>query len=306
MGQILEILLNVISPIFIIIAIGALIGRRFNPDPRAVSTLLIYVFLPALAFQGVSRAQIEGEIVGMAIAVIGVQVAMMAVGLWAGRLLSLEARQSNALVLSVMLINAANYAIPFNAFAFGEPGRERAIIYWLVSVMIGNTIGVYFASRGTAGGWRLALKNVFEVPIAHATVLGLAANLLEITPPLPITRAIDIMADASIPAMIVLLGLQLARVELRGQMQAIVAATGIRLLISPVLALGFALALGLTGVTFNVTIISSAMPTAVVATAFALQFGSDSQFTSAVTLLSTLTSIITLTAVLVMLGGPTV
>jgi predicted permease len=43
-----------------------------------------------------------------------------------------------------------------------------------------------------------------------------------------------------------------------------------------------------------------------VATAFAMQFGSDSDFTTSVTLVSTVLSTVTLTLILLLLGGPTV
>jgi predicted permease len=121
--------------------------------------------------------------------------------------------------------------------------------------------------------------------------------------PPAIERAIDIAADGSIPGMLALLGLQLSRVKLRGRLQPILAATGIRLLIGPVVGFTLATLIGLTGTTFNVAIVQASMPTAVLASALATQFGSDAEFTSAVTFVSTLLSVITLSILILLLRG---
>jgi predicted permease len=301
----IDIIVNVISPIFIIIGIAILIGRLFKPDVRTLSTLLIYVFLPSLSFRGISQVALDGDIAGMAIVTVIVQVAMIILGVLATRLFRYPQTTGNALVLTVMLINAANYGIPFNTFAFGEEGGRLAIVFWVVTSVVGNTLGVFFASRGSTSA-RKAVLNTFKVPILYATLIGLAVNVTGFTVPLPLERAISLMADASIPCMIALLGLRLATAKLSGRWGPIAVSTVLRLVVSPLIAVLAASLLGLTGTAFNVTVIQAAMPTAVVASAFALEFGSDAEFTSATTLVTTLMSIVTLTVILTALGGPTV
>lgn len=302
MAQIFEILFNVIGPIFLVIGFAVFIGRTFAPDPRSLSTLLIYLFLPALAFRGMATAALESDLIGIMLVSILIHLIMAVIGVFVARLLRLDPRAAGAFVLSVMMINAANYGIPFNQFAFGDAGAENAIVFWVVSSIIGNLMGVYFASRGS-GGLRHAVNNVLRVPIAYATILGLIFNVAQISLPLPVERSINILADAGIPGMLTLLGLQLARAKLSGNMKTIMVAVGLRLFVSPLIGLGLALMLGMHTIPLNVAVLQSGMPTAVVATAFALQFGSDAEFTTSVTLVSTLLSVVTLTLLLLMLGG---
>lgn len=306
MTEIFEILFNVVSPIFLVFGFAILVGRTINPDPRVLSSLLIYLFLPALAFRGMSTVVLDPNLAGIAIVSALIHIIMAAIGYTLARVLKLDSRTAGAFVLSVMLINAANYGIPFNQFAFGTEGEQNAIVFWVVSVVVGNIAGVFFASQGNGGSLRQTIKNVLLVPITHATLLGLLFNLAQWDVPLPLERSVDILADAGIPCMMTLLGLQLARARLRGRLVPIFTAAGLRLLAAPLIAFGLSLALGMEGITLNVAVLESAMPTAVVATAFALQFGSDSEFTTSVTLVSTGLSIVTLTAILVLLGGPTV
>lgn len=311
MLAILQIMLDVIAPIFLVMGIAFLIAKRFNPDPRSLSVFLIYLFTPALVFRGIYTTQLRGDEIGrIAIVVVLVALAMMAVGMIAGRLLRTDKnkpdpKREGALVLTVVLVNAANYGIPLNSFAFGEAGQTAAIVYYVVAALVGNVVGVFFASRGSAS-IRGAALNVLKVPIAYAAIAGLIFNIYDIQLPTILERSfIQIAADASIPGMLALLGIQLARTRLRGKVRPILVATGIRLLIAPLIALPIALLLGLQGVTFNVAIIQSSMPTAVLASALATQFGSDAEYVSAVTLVSTLLSILTLSALIAILSAIT-
>lgn len=303
-------MLDVIAPIFLVMGIAFLISKRFDPDPRALSVFLIYLFTPALVFRGIYTTELTGGEIGqIAVVVVGVALAMSLIGAVVARLMRPDKRKSDprregALLLSVVLVNAANYGIPLNTFAFGEAGGTAAIVYYVVAALVGNILGVFYASRGSASV-RGAILNVFKVPIAYAAIIGLIFNIYEIQIPLILERSIlDIAADASIPGMLALLGIQLARTQFKGQLRPIMAAVGLRLVVAPVIALVLALAVGLQGITFNVAIIESSMPTAVLASALATQFKSDAEFVSAVTLVSTLLSVVTLSVLIFLLGGP--
>lgn len=323
--QLLQIMLDVIAPIMLIMGAGYLIGKRFDPDPRSLSVFLIYLFTPSLVFSGIYTTELPtGDLIGVAGVVVGVALVMMAIGFGVARLLRYSARAESALILSLVLVNAANYGIPLNTFAFGEAGGQVAIFYYVISALVGNVLGVYFASRGSVSA-RAAAANVFKVPIAYAAVIGLVLNLADVELPTLIQRSIlDIAAPASIPVMLALLGLQLSRVSLRlpdgaaaaeqakpadeatlaGDLKAVLLGAGLRLLAAPLVALVLATALGLSGVTYNVAIVESSMPTAVLASALATQFGGDARYVSAVTLIGTLASILTLSVLVLWLGGP--
>ena len=315
--QLLSIMLNVIGPIFLVVGIAFIIGKRFKPDPRSLSVFLIYLFVPALVFRGIYETELSGgEIGGIAGVVIGVALVMMLLGLGAARLMNYSQKGESALVLTLILVNAANYGIPLNTFAFGEDGGNVAIVYYVISAILSNILGVYFASRGSVPA-REALLNVFKVPIGYAAIIGLAANLADIELPLILQRGIiDLAAGAAIPGMLALLGLQLSRVSLRvpnnlkdttetlaTDLKAVLLASGLRLLVAPFIALGLALLFGLSGMTYNVSVVESSMPTAVLASALATEFGADAQYVAAVTLVGTVLSILTLTVLIAFLGG---
>ena len=83
-------------------------------------------------------------------------------------------------------------------------------------------------------------------------------------------------------------------------------AVGLKLLLAPFIAIGLASMMGLSGLSFNVAVLESSMPTAVLASALATQFGGDARYVSAVTLIGTLVSIVTLSILIFVLGGVTI
>ncbi len=304
MAELLGIIWNVIAPIFLVAGVAYAIGRQLKPDPRSISPFLIYLFTPALVFRSLYETELTGgEIGGLIGVVLGLSFFMMLIGIGTARLLKYDMRTESAQVLTLIMVNAANYGIPLNTFAFGVVGGQVATVYYVINAMMSNVVGVFFASRGSVS-LRDALLNVVRVPIIYAAVLGLALNILNVELPTIIRRSvIEIAADAAIPVMLALLGLQLSRARLTGRIRAISLAAGLRLLVGPVIGAGLALLFGLSGLTFKVAVVESSMPTAVLASALATQFGGDAEFVSAVTLVSTLASVITLSVLIFLLGG---
>lgn len=303
MAELLSIMLNVITPIFVIIGVVVLIARRFHPDAAGLSTFIIYLFIPALAFTGVAQAELSGgEVIGLAAVAVVMSVIMAVIGMAVSRYERFDRKLESAFLISIILVNAANYGIPLNRFAFGVEGERQAIIYYVMSVMVGNVLGVYFASRGAATV-KQAIGNVLKVPITYAALAGLIVNLGHVALPLPLERAINICSQAAVPGMLALLGLKLAETSLRHiRWRPVLMATGIRLVIAPLIAFPLSMVFGLTGVPFQVAVVQSSMPTAVLANALATQFSSDTEFTSATTLVSTLASIVTLTIIIALLS----
>ena len=298
MPEVFDIMLNVIAPIFFIVGLATLFSRRTNPDPRAFSTVVIYLFLPFLVFRGMANSQIEGGvIVKILVVAFGVPLIMTVIGLGISYWLRLDRRQESAFVLCLMLVNAANYGIPLNDFAFGVESRQYTLVYYVAAATMANTFGVFFASRGSVSSLE-AFRNVFKVPLMYGALLGLVINIGEITLPATLEKATDILADAAIPGMMTVLGMQLAHLSVRGRVRLIFLASATRLLIGPVIAFTLATLLGMSGLARQSTIVEASMPTAVMAGILATQFEADSEFVTSVIIVSTLSSILTLSVLL--------
>lgn|GEM_PF-57974 len=316
MSQLLTTMFNVIAPILLIASLGAFLGRVIAIDRRTLSSVLIYLFMPALVLEGITNARVgNDQLIRMMLFVFIGCTILALIGWLIAKVLRLDFMTTNAFVLCVMMINAANYGIPFNKFAFGQSAEQLAVVYYVASAVVSNTLGVYFASRGNSASARGAMLNIFKVPLLYATIIGLIFNQLGIfitaptdmpnapALPLPLARMIDILSDAAVPTMLVLLGVLLAQSRFTAKrIMPMLVAGGVKLLIAPIIAILLMSLLGIDGLARQVGIIQLSMPVAVLASALAAQFDADTEFVTGVIFISTLGSILTLSVLVILVG----
>ncbi|MFN8458892.1 MAG: AEC family transporter [Anaerolineae bacterium] len=298
MSAILTIIFTIIAPIFVIVGLAAFIGRRFTIDPRSLSRVVLYLFSPSLALTSLAHSDIQANEIGqILVMILLLYLAMTLISLGFARIFRFERKLEGAFMLSVVVINAGNYGLPLTEFAFGKAGLQRAILFYIITAVLANTLGIFLASKGNSSV-RRSLLNIFTVPLPYATVLGLLINAGYLSLPVTMDRAISLLGQAAVPTMLVVLGLQLIRTSVRGRLGPILLATGTRLMIAPLIAFPLTALLGITGVTRQVVIIQASLPTAVISSILAAEFGSDVEFAATVILVSTLASIITVTILL--------
>jgi hypothetical protein len=297
----LPILWKVILPVFLIIALGYVLERRLSLDIRPISRVIFYALAPCLVFSSTATSAVSGADMGKIISFVLLTTLAMGLLSWAAaKALRLSRAMESAFLLTTLFINSGNYGLPVNLFAFGQAGLERAAVFFTASALLTNSVGVYLASRGRASGLD-ALRNVFKVPVVYGALAGFVVNLATIPVPEPIAKAVDLAGGASVPLMLLLVGMQLARTSLVGELKVIGLATFVRLVVAPAVALVLAAGLGLTGVTRQACITEASMPTAVTTTILATEFEAEPQFVAGVVFVSTLASIITLTLLLALI-----
>jgi predicted permease len=275
---------------------------RVVTEQRPLARLSLYFFSPALGFQALSNSDVAtSDFAQIAIFAVLMVVLVGLLSLAIARILRFDRLLTSAFLLSILFVNAGNYGIPFAQFAFGPAGVAPAAVYYIVNSVLTNTLAVYLASSGHSN-IRKSLVSVLKMPLLYAALLGLLFSLMHWTLPEPLARAVELAAAAALPLMLVNLGLELARAKLRDYEWRVFLAVGIKLLISPIIALALAAAMGMTGLTRSVSVIEASMPTAVMASLIASEFQGRSDFVTSVVFLSTLGSTITLTALLLILG----
>lgn len=277
-------------------------GLRDGVSHRSLVRASLYFFSPALAFESLARSDVNaGDFVAILVFAFLMAVVMGVLGLGLARVLRFDRPTTSAFLLSILFVNAGNYGIPFNQFAFGNEGVARATIYFVGNSILANTLGVYIASAGHSD-MRASLRATTRMPLAHAALLGLVFNALDWTLPEPLLRALHLAATAALPIMLANLGLELARAQLDAYEWRVLLAMTLKLLLAPFVAFGLANLMGMQGLTRSVSVIEAAMPTAVMASLIATEFRARSDFVTSAIFLSTLGSMITLTLLLLWLG----
>ncbi len=299
----LEVAYEVIIPILLVAGFGFWFGRAMKPDPRTLSRIAIYLFSPALVFRSSANSTLEFGEIGQIVACVSLIFALIAILSYVLARLQrgLAPALQSAFVLSVLLSNSGNFGLSFVEFAFGQAALQIAVLVVVINSIMSNTLGIYVASSGTASV-KEGIINIFKVPTIYATILGFIINFAGIQMPVPLMRSVDVLSQAAVPIMTVLLGVQLARISLRGEVRAFAGALTLasitRLLVAPVIILLMVSLMGITGMTRDVLLVQLSTPTAVYATLLATEFGSDAQFVTASVLVTTLASLVTLSLIM--------
>jgi len=162
------------------------------------------------------------------------------------------------------------------------------------------TLGVLIACN-TKGGFKEAISSVARLPLIYAVLLAIGVKLSSIGLPDSILQGVNIISQAAVPAMLIVLGMELAKTdfhEYSTNWKLVSLSTVMRLLLPIILVSILAEAIGLGGLARSVTLIQASMPTAVFIVIIAIKYGGDSHFVTGNVALSTLASILTLTILL--------
>lgn len=309
--SLLSVLTSAILPVVAVAGVGYVLGSVRDVAVEPLSTVTIFVLAPALVFYSLLTTPIAGPTVArLFVGVVAFTVAIVVLAEGVGRVLGEEEPILGAFVLSSTFSNAGNYGIPLSAFAFGALGRSTAVLYIAAQSVMMYTVGVYVASRGQAASMRGAVGKVFRLPLVYAVIAAALVRAFDLAPPTDTAamETIRLTGDAAIPVMLLMLGIQLAGPVGGGTIRRVTPPTILKLLVAPVVALGIALGLGLTGTVGRVFVLECATPAAITPLMLTIEFGSGARqglsaadFVSRTILVSTVASLVTLTVLIAVL-----
>jgi predicted permease len=293
---------NNLLPVLLISAAGFLLGRAFHIDSRSLGRVIFYLFSPVLVFDLLLHNALPlGEMVrtiGFCLAVFAtISVLVLVIGYF----MRLDRPTLMAVLLTAAFANTGNYGLPLVSFAFGEDALAHATLYFVTTSLLFNTVGVLIASLGHLD-LKQAVLGMLKVPTVYAVILAALLNQFQITLPIPLERTVSLASDGAIPLMLILLGVELARVEWSHSLGALSLGAGMRLLIGPLVGLLLAIPFGLTGAARQGCIVETATPAAVTNAVLATEYKLDTSLVTAIIFIGNILSPLTLTPLLVYLG----
>ena len=297
-GGIFLVFLNVVTPVFILVVIGYFVGPRLKIDARSLSRTAYFVFIPAFVFNIISEAKIDSELALQMLSFILVaQIAVALLGFLVGKALRQSREITAAFVLIATFGNVGNFGLPLIVFRWGETARTFATVYFVATVFISFVICVGVASWARSGGVT-AVFSVFKTPALIALIPALVFNITDVEVPIFLSRLSGLLGQAMIPVMLITLGVQMGEIPKIKINFNVFAASTVRLIGGPVLALLIVPYFGLEGLERRTGILQAAMPAAVLASIIALEYKLLPEFVTTTVLFSTLYSILTLTVIL--------
>ncbi|GED14154.1 AEC family transporter [Aneurinibacillus migulanus] len=146
---------------------------------------------------------------------------------------------------------------------------------------------------------KTAVLNIFRLPNIYAVIIGLLLQYCHIPLSTNFMQAVELLGGASIPVVMLVLGMQLAMVTIKDLDGKLVAfGTVIRLIISPVLAWGICSLFPISPLSKQVMFVIAGMPPAAMALLYAIRFEAKAKLVSSITLISTVLSFISIMVLL--------
>lgn len=293
---------NNLLPILLIAATGYILGKTLTVDSRTIGRIVFYIFSPLLVFNLMVTSQLN---FGQAITTVEfTAVVIVIMGVLAfifGKIFQLERPQLLAVILTVAFGNTGNYGLPLVKFAFGDEALAVASIFYVTTTILFNTVGVIIASLGNTD-LKSAILGVFKLPIVYGVILALLVKATGFQIPVPLSRTIEIAANGAIPLMIVLLGLELTKIQWSHSFRALGVGVLTKLILGPIVGLLLASLFGLQGHSHQGSVIEAAMPAAVANTVIATEYKLEPSLVTAIVFLGTILSPLTLTPLIVFLS----
>ncbi|PIC83624.1 AEC family transporter [Sporosarcina sp. P1] len=289
---------TVILPIISVFIVGFILQRVKGLHIKSISSLSIYILSPALVFSSLYKADFNSSYMTILIYMFALFYAMVLLNKVIAKIFKWDKKVESASILATGFMNSGNYGLPVVLFSLGEKALPYAIFIMVIQSLQNNFFGVYYASRSTSGIGR-SIKMVFKMPTTYAAIFAFIFQYFKISVPESIMSTTSMVGDAAIPVMMIMLGMQLGSViSKKPNWQVVISGVVLKMVIAPILAFVFVLFVGMDPLVGTVLIIISAMPTAATTTMYAIEFDTEPELVSMITLISTLLSIITLSILL--------
>ncbi len=209
-------LANIVLPVFLIIAVGALYAKRFKPDIGWINKLNMDVFIPALIFSVLSSS--DFQLVNYWHLVIGTSVVVLGSGLILWPLVKPLKVSAKTFLPPMMFNNTGNMGIPLLLLAFGEAALPAAITVFITVTLLHFTLGLYILNSNTK------FSSLFKIPILVASVVGLLASHFNVQLPSALATPVAMLGQISIPLMLFALGVRLLDVNFKDMKLGVVGA----------------------------------------------------------------------------------
>ncbi len=303
-------IIGLVLPFFGMIFLGALVARLANQPLEALgwmNTFIIYVALPALFFQLVSRTPIEEltewrYVFGVVLSTYLIFSLMFVGSIVIGRG---TIGESTIKGLAAAYGNIGYMGPGLALLAFGEAAAVPvALIFCFENIMHFTLAPTLMALSGEEKTSRLALmarvlRQIVLHPFIIATAAGVAAAWLQFVPPDPVSRLLGYLAQAAAPCALFAMGVTLALRPLKRVPRELGLIAMLKLIVHPIVCYLVLSALGtFPPVWVYTAVLMAALPTATNVFVIGQQYGVWVQRASASILLTTVISVATVTGLL--------
>ncbi|WP_298843818.1 AEC family transporter [Clostridium sp.] len=296
-----------ILPLVLIIIIGFLLSKKFNLDINTLSKINFYVYVPFFIFMQIYSTKLPKQVLKILVFVVILAIVNSIITTIISKVRRYDEGFKNAFTNSIMFYNSGNIGIPlitliFSSGPFLINGKTpylavaltTQIVVLIVQNISTNTIGFFNAGKGNMT-WQDSVKSILQMPTIYMIPLAFILKALPFRlENMAIWPGLVYIQNGLISFALITLGAQLSKTKLSFTNVDVYISNVTRLLGGPIIAFLILKVIGITGVTAQTLVISSAIPTAVNTALIAVERNNHADFASLAVMTSTLLSSITL------------
>jgi predicted permease len=315
----LSFVFNTLTPIFLVLALGAVLrASGFLSETFAVTLngLIFWVALPSLLFDTISGSEFQKDCVNAAVVMLAATLVIAAIAWFGAGWMGIGPASRGSFCQSVFRSNNAYVGLPVILFATADRPDAAAILSLATltlapCLILYNVLAVLVLTPRQAGAdgagarvsWRRILRGIVTNPLIVSCVAGALALAAGFHPPKGIARTIESLGSLSGPGAMIALGASLTRERMRSAWRPAHLATVLKLVICPLIGWGLATLAGLNHDARFVCLVYLACPTAVASFVMAQAMKGDSALAAGAVATSTVYSCVALSVVLLLAGG---
>ncbi|WP_087483324.1 AEC family transporter [Brachybacterium massiliense] len=305
---------GVLAGFFIVwamIGVGWVAGRTgvLGPHGRYVlNRATFFIASPALILVGLLGSDVR-EVLSTPMLVAGIS-GLSTGAIVLGAVALLTRRRGADLVMTAIsgsVVNGANMGFPIAAYVLGDISHALPVILFQQAVY--TPLYLFVLHRVTVDsspGLGGVLRSVVANPTIIASAIGLLLVLLGARIPEVVLEPVQSLADMAIPAMLLAYGLSLhgsrPLAKDDGYRGLIAVASGSKLLLMPVIAVGVGLLLGLRGASLYEVVVMAALPTAQNVYVAAARYSASENLARDTVLITTIGTVLVLLVISAVLG----
>ncbi len=300
----MQALLDVILPVFLVIAAGYLAVYKGYFSDSGVDGLTRFsqsVAIPCLLFNAISRLDLSaGFRIDLLFSFYTGAILCFILGAIAARaVFKRPVEDCIAIGFCCLFSNSVLLGLPITERAFGPDALTGNFAIIALHAPVLYLIGVTAMEvvRGQGQGplqkARSVLSSMFHNALIVGIGLGLTVNLTSLPLPTVMTSAVDLIASAALPAALFGLGGMLVRYKPEGDMKVIVMVSAFSLIVHPAFSYGLSQLVGLDRDAMRSVVLTAAMAPGINTYIFANMYGAGRRVAASAVLLSTVLSVLT-------------
>ena len=291
---------NVVLPLFLCIVLGYFLRRIKMLDAvtlKSLNKLCFKVFLPFYLFNNLYTTDI-GSAFNIKLIATGVGGILALWGLmmfFIPRMEKEDARRG-VMIQGIFRSNFALFGLPVALSLCGEANMGPTSLMIGVMVPVYNVLAVITLEtfRGGKPSIRKILRGIATNPLIISSLLGIVANLLDISLPTAVSKSIVDLGRIATPLSLVALGGEFVFSSIRDFRRQLITVVSGKLVLAPMVMVIIAALLGFRNEYLVPILIMFGAPTAVSSFPMAQQMGGDSELAASIVVFTTALAILTI------------